>query len=220
MNDREWALRYAPAVRFDLAETIPLRAVGYAVLRESGRSPSFDRGITVPAEAECVIEYQYYWDYDIQHMYDLEHIWVTVGRSGEVLEAQASFHGAYLALWNPELPFAAAPADGHVRAFCQPGKHAFLPSGELFRLKPDWRRCCREEAGGGVLVGGPFHGTYQPTEAENALSVRHIREALTFEPTLRFEGETPASVPYLPWAELAALIPQWLRQELDRLANE
>ena len=130
MTEQELALRYAPIVHFDQNETIPLQAVGYTIAKETTRSQSFPkREIVVPQDAAFVIEYAYYWDYDIQHMYDLEHIWVTVSGDGQVMDAEGSFHGKYLKLLLPELPGALLPTQGHVHAFCQPGKHAFT----LFR---------------------------------------------------------------------------------------
>ena len=217
MTDRETALTYAPIVHFDHAETIPLRAVGYSVVRKSGQSPSFRRELALPEDAAFIVEYAYYWDYDIQHMYDLEHIWVTVGRDGAVMSAQASFHGRFFMLWSPGLPMA-RPLDGtHVHADCQPGKHAFLPDGQLFQLMCGWRESCLADAGGGVLVGWPFAGVYAPTERENELSEQYIRKRLTFEPTLRFDRSAPDNVPFMPWEEMYQAIPVWLRAELDRL---
>ena len=99
MTEQELALRYAPIVHFDQNETIPLQPVGYTIAKETTRSQSFPkREIVVPQDAAFVIEYAYYWDYDIQHMYDLEHIWVTVSVDGQVMDAEGSFHGKYLKL--------------------------------------------------------------------------------------------------------------------------
>ena len=98
------ALDYAPIIHFDENETIPVRAVGFTVFRETAKSVSFPgRTVTVPDSAAFTVEYAYYFDYDIEHMYDLEHIWVTVGKEGEVLAAEASFHGKYLVLLVPGL---------------------------------------------------------------------------------------------------------------------
>ena len=103
MTEQELALRYAPIVHFDQNETIPLQAVGYTIAKATTRSQSFPkREIVVPQDAAFVIEYAYYWDYDIQHMYDLEHIWVTVSGDGQVMDAEGSFHGKYLKLLLPE----------------------------------------------------------------------------------------------------------------------
>ena len=91
MTDAELALRFAPILHFDRAETIPLQAVGYTVFRETARSLSFPgRTVPVPENAACVIEYALFWLYDSQHMYDLEHIWVTVSPKNEVLNAEGS----------------------------------------------------------------------------------------------------------------------------------
>ncbi len=222
MSDLSLAQRYAPSIHFDAAETIPLQAVGYTVFRGAAQSGSFPkRQVIPPAGAAFVIEYAYYWDYDIQHMYDLEHIWVAVGADGQVLDAEGSFHGRYLKLLL-QLSCVLPPTDGHVHAFCQPGKHAFLPDGQMFRLLPDWREACLSGAGGPVLVGGPFGGVYQPTEADNARSIRYIREHLAFEPSMVFTksaedfGLEPA---LMPWAQLWEEIPGRICAECARLAG-
>lgn len=217
MTDYEIVLRYAPLIHFDQNETIPLRAVGYTLCRKSAPSDSFPkRNLLVGGRCALVIEYAYYWDYDIQHMYDLEHIWVSVDADGQVMGAEGSFHGGFLPLY---MPGALPPEDGtHVHAFCQPGKHAFVGMGEVFRAMPFWKECCQEMAGGRVLVGGPFGGAYTPTQEDNRRCNVYIKNHLTFEPTLRFTQEAPCGVPYMPWEELKARIPQWVRAECDRLA--
>lgn len=224
-TDPETALRYAPVLYFDEAETIFPRAVGVTVFREERRSDSFPkRIITLPEGAACVIEYAYYFDYDIGHMYDLEHIWVTVGNDGEPLAAEGSFHGKYLNLLVPEIPGALRPREKRVQAFCQPGKHAFLPAGGLFRLVPGWDSCCRE-AGGPVLIGNPFSAEYAPggkdlfvpERRDDAHSIRYLREQLAFEPTLRFRERPLEKSLYRPWEELFRQIPGWIRQECRRL---
>ncbi len=76
MDDLHLACKYAPIIHYDRAETIPLVSVGYTVFREERRSDSFPKRMVKPDFCGLVIEYALYWDYDIQHMYDLEHIWV------------------------------------------------------------------------------------------------------------------------------------------------
>lgn len=218
MTDHELALQYAPILHFDQNETIPLRAVGYTVARQTIPSPSFPkRNILAGGHTAFAIEYAYYWDYDIQHMYDLEHIWVNVGREGQILGAEGSFHGGFLPLC---LPGAVPPAEGvHVHAFCQPGKHAFLAWGEMFKMMPYWRESCLDMAGGDVLVGGPFEGVYSPTAEDHQRCRRYIKSHLTFEPTLIFTGKAPENLPYMPWEELKALIPRWVMAECRRLLS-
>lgn len=208
MHDKRLAVKYAPIIHFDKAETIPLAAVGYTVFREALRSDSFPKRIVTPDECGLVIEYALYWDFDIQHMYDLEHIWVYVAADGQVTCAEASFHGKYLTLWEPEMSFARLLEETRVHAFCQPGKHAFLPDGQLFRLIPGWQECCREAAGGPVLMGGPFAGAYQPTPEDDRRCEKYIRANCAFTPTLVFDGGTVIAEELLrPWEALKAEIP-------------
>ena len=227
MTDAELVLRFAPILHFDRAETIPLRAAGYTVFRETARSLSFPgRLVPVPENAACVIEYALFWLYDSQHMYDLEHIWVTVSPKYEVLNAEGSFHGKYLNLL-PELPGCLPPADGHVHAFIQPGKHAVLAAGALTRLVPDWREACTE-AGGPVLIGNPFSARWSPSgkdlfipsEADDRHSFRYLRETLSFVPTLDFSRTmSVGDISPEPWPVLFDRIPGLIAAECRRLAE-
>ena len=218
MNDLWLAEKYAPIVHFERGETIPLRRVGYSVFREEARSDSFPKRTVAPGLCGLVIEYAFYWDFDVQHMYDLEHIWVWVAADGRVTRAEGSFHGKFLTLWEPEMPFALAMDATHVHAFCQPGKHAFLPEGRLFRLAPGWRESCNAQSGGAVLVGGPFHGLYQATPEEDERCARYIREHFAFEPTLYFDRGAALSEELLrPWEALKVWIPARISQLLGEL---
>ena len=214
MTDYELVLQYAPRVHFDHNETIPLRAVGYTLTREPMHSDSFPKRHLLPPKGGFTIEYAYYWDYDIQHMYDLEHTWVNVNAEGKVVGAEGSFHGGFIPMYAPQLR---APDGTHVHADSQPGKHAFALSGQMFRILPDWQVCCNRQAAGTILVGGPFGGAYAPTEKDNELANRYVREHLTFEPTMVYDQDPPADVPYMPWPELKAKIPTWIRAEIERL---
>lgn len=226
-KDLELALRYAPIVHFDSNDPIPVRAVGYTVFRETKKSLSFPkRAVEVPASAAFTVEYAYFFDYDIEHMYDLEHVWVTVGKDGNVMDAQGSFHGKFLNMLLLGFPGALMPSGTHAHAFCQPGKHAFLAAGELTRLFPRWDVCCGKEAGGPVLIGNPFCAEYSPTgkdlfvptERDNALSIRYMKERLSFAPSLVFvEKDVPQSL-YMPWETLFDLIPGWIAAECRRLS--
>lgn len=210
------ARRYAPIIHVDVCETIPLLAYGITVFEKTRRSESFPkREVNVPQRCK-VIEYACFWDYDIQHMYDLEHIWVTVDEKGCVCHVEGSFHGKYLNLYDAGMPFALQPEDEHVHAFCQPGKHAFLPDGQQFRLIPGWYESCNMQSGGDVLVGGPFGGCYQPAAEDHARCRRYLREHLAFQPTLKFRRmEEP--VQYMLWDEMARWIPRRVAQECERL---
>lgn len=226
MTDLELALRHAPIIHYDAADTIDLRAVGYTVFRHTAPSQSFPgRQVEVPPEAAFTVEYACYFDYDIGHMYDLEHVWVTVSPEGEVLDAQGSFHGKYLSILVPGWPGSIPPEHGRVHAFCQPGKHAFLAAGNITRLFPHWDTCC-SRAEGGVLLGNPFcaahsptgRDLFTPTAEDHRNAARFLREELSFQPTLDFSrAEIPAPALFMPWPELFQAIPGWIAAECDRL---
>ena len=225
MEDRELALKYAPIIYFDSGETVFPRAVGYTIFTRTARSASFPgREVPVP-EGARVPEYAYYYDYDIEHMYDLEHIWVTVDGDGKAAAAQGSFHGKYLEMLIPGLHGALAPEGNRVQVFCQPGKHAFLPAGDLARIVPGWERCCLEGAGGPVLIGNPFSAKYAPEgkdlfiprPEDDEHSRRYLREKLAFRPTLQYVRRELDPGIYRTWKELYELIPEWIRAECRRL---
>ena len=60
-------------------------------------SPSFRREILLNTEdIKYVIEYAIYWDFDIQHLFELEHVWVYVDHTDRIADCEASFHGKYI----------------------------------------------------------------------------------------------------------------------------
>ncbi len=91
MTDQDLAARYAPQLMLDRAEPYPPYAYGWTIFRAPGQSPSSKFEIT-PAGA-LTLEYAIYYDWDIGHLYDLEHVWVHVGEDGRVIRVEASSHG-------------------------------------------------------------------------------------------------------------------------------
>ncbi|MBW7460502.1 hypothetical protein K0U00_41210, partial [Paenibacillus sepulcri] len=155
MNN-EWISKYAPYIYFDNNEPFfPVR-VGVTVLEEAGPSPSTRRIFEFEdPQVKYLIEYAIYWDYDIQHLYELEHVWIYVGHDGEVVDCDASFHGRH---FKGLLHDRSNLVDGtHVKLYSQPGKHAFLPQPDMFYLLPELMTCTYETAGRrGLLITGPF----------------------------------------------------------------
>src|SRR6476659_1354011 len=96
---RALAARYAPIILFDLREPFLPLAAGYTLFRADAPSPSFPREITLGATdhppAELVIEYAIWWDWDIQHLYELEHAWVYLDAARQVINAEASWPGGF-----------------------------------------------------------------------------------------------------------------------------
>ncbi|MCM1057112.1 MAG: hypothetical protein NC517_05835 [Firmicutes bacterium] len=212
LTDRELAERYLPYLRYDRAEPYRPDAIGYTVHRVDKahsadaifRSPS--SRLQLDAEpGETVIEYAYYYDFDIQHLYDLEHVFVRVDRMGGIIGVLGSFHGKFLNdLIEGETEFEGT----HVILYVQPGKHAFMPRPHYFQLAPDRDRCCMEYAGrAGLLIAPMFEGRLSTDEAFDRKVEQYIRENHAFVPAWEFTDREPEGRHILmPWEELDRLI--------------
>jgi hypothetical protein len=201
--DRATALRYAPRMLFDEAEPFfPLR-VGVTVLDRSAPSPSFRRDIEVP-EAGLAIEYAVYWDWDIQHLYDLEHLWVYVDSGGYVIDAEGSFHGRYL---KALLPDRSNLEGDMVTVYSQPGKHAFSPLPIVFQLLPNFAAATTSAAGeDGALVTRVLEGRVERKAWWDEAATSFLKRA-AFEPSLSYRPFVPSPDIFVPWPELDAELP-------------
>jgi hypothetical protein len=215
MRELDIAERYAPILYFDRLEPfLPVR-VGVSVLREAGPSPSFRRPFPFSDERlDCIVEYAIYWDFDIQHLYELEHVWVYVARDGSVLDAEASFHGKY---FRGLLKDRSNLEDTHVVLYSQPGKHAFSPMVELFDLIPDLHSCTDEGAGAaGLIITSPFAGAYETGEHIDRL-VRAYLQQFRFRPSMVFERYDMPKELFVPWETLRQEVPERIRSIVKRL---
>src|SRR6476659_4107068 len=83
---RAVAARYAPIIEFDQHEPFLPLAAGYTLFQAAAPSPSFRRDVLLYAPdqppAQLVIEYAIWWGWDINHLYELEHVWVFVDAAG------------------------------------------------------------------------------------------------------------------------------------------
>jgi hypothetical protein len=193
----------------------PIR-VGVTVFEAPAPSPSFDRIIQFDtSRIRTVIEYAIYWDYDIQHIYDLEHVWVYMDHEGEIASCEASFHGRYFIGLLPDR--SNLSADNRVKLFVQPGKHAMLPNQDFFHLLPNVESCCQAEAGvDGVLEPDLFSGQFKAGEDIDVRAEKHLRE-FSFRPTFDFVPYKWASDAFVPWTELTKEIPIRMKALLAEL---
>jgi hypothetical protein len=218
MQSKYWeaALRAAPALYLDKLEPfLPIR-VGITIFENSAQSHSVNRMIHVNREkVQFVVEYAIYWDYDIEHLYDLEHVWVYIGHQGEIVSSEASFHGHYfLSLLSDRSNIT---ADNRVKLFVQPGKHALMPLEEVFRLLPNVEICCNEEAGnGGLLEPEMFKGQFKLGADDDKLSETHLR-TFSFQPSFEYVPYEWGSDIFVGWEELRAEIPVRLKKLLANL---
>ena len=216
MTDRELAIKYAPHLYFDKNEPFMIDRIGYSVIRSTQRSPSYERDIWIDKEKVAfVIEYQLYYDYDIQHMYDLEHYWVYVDHVGKVFDGEASAHGHYM---NCFLLTKGIEEETHLPIYVQPGKHANLPDGNLFKLFGNYQTACNELAGvDGLLVANMFKGLIIHDSHTDYQVCTHIREHFSFKPCLEFLPVSYDEDIIVSWEELFLIIPIRINNLLDTL---
>jgi hypothetical protein len=213
----ETVLRVAPLLYMDRQEPFKPIRVGVTIFESSAPSLSFQRNIQVNRDkVRMVIEYAIYWDYDIQHLYDLEHVWVYVNHAGEIESCEVSFHGRYL--FGLMRDRSNLSADQRVRLFVQPGKHAMTPLEEVFHLLPNVESCCMDEAGiDGVLEPSMFKGQYKSGADIDSLAEEHLR-TFSFQPTFDYLPHKWAPDAFVSWDELRAEIPVRMKAILATLA--
>lgn len=216
--DYELALRHAPLIRFDIREPFLPLVVGYTVFREPAASPSFPREIALPEGATCAIEYAVWWDWEIQHLYELEHIWVYVDADEHVVAADASWHAGYHAMVDdtncPPLQ------DGRVILYSESGKHAFAPVKDwLLERAPKTNDSCGRNAGKmGVLVTKLFEGIIGDRTPLNNNVTHAYMERLAFEPSYDFSNIFDLrNAAFVPWPTLFAWIPTRVKWWADHL---
>jgi hypothetical protein len=223
-NARDLAARYAPIILADEREPFEIAAVGYTLFERAGASPSFPkRRVDVGAgsphpydSATRAIEYALWWDWDIGHLYELEHVWTFVGGDGGVVTVEASWHGM----------FGSAEVDGkpvldgtHPILLAQPGKHAMAASSEPFDEIREWaeQEAGRDAGKDGVLDNGLFQGRF-PKTPENDARVTAYLKARAFAPTWNFTRRFQVTREMLvPWRTLAEWIPARVAWWLTRI---
>jgi glycerophosphoryl diester phosphodiesterase len=225
-TERALAARYAPLIRFDAREPFFPLAAGYTVFDRDGPSPSFAAGKEVmlappdkPAATQA-IEYAIWWDWDIGHLYELEHVWVFIDRQGHVIRAEASWHGKWRDVsLGDRLPL----QDDRLVLYSEPGKHAFAPAPDFFQER--WQDHGRTETGflagvGGVLVARYFEKQIDKSPFNDRL-VHTYLSSHSFEPSWQFDNIF-AFEPHMlvPWPALREWIPLRVNHWLKRLRIE
>jgi hypothetical protein len=223
LSNRERAIASFPIIMFDRMEPFLPTRVGYTVFRDPGDSRADYRrslgsesrlDFDLPGLSE-VIEYGVWWDWDIEHLYELEAVWVYLGEDGAYLRLEASWHGGYHEmLVGGSIPM----RDERPLLFSQPGKHAFAPSPEWFPPEKRMILPCTESAGsGGVHVTPLFEGRLRKTPERDRL-VREYLQTKAFVPSFEFTKEwVMPSEAFLPWEDLERWIPLRVEEVIDRL---
>jgi len=219
-SDHEIALRYAAFIRFDAKEPFLPSVVGYTVFHESGSSASFPRDIQLKEKIAFAIEYAIWWDWDIGHLYELEHIWAYVDGDGVLVDIEASWHGGYNRMADGEERFPAE--DNRPALYSEPGKHAFAPSPRwLLERKAKTLASCGGHAGKrGVHVTPLFQGIIQERVPLNNRLVHTYLERLRFEPSFDFSKEFDLrEAIFVPWRQLCEWIPRRISAWVEQLRH-
>lgn len=216
-EDQALAARHCPVLMCDARDPFAPQAIGWSVHHRPGPSPSCRHPLDLQP-GEVLIEYAIWYDWDIQHLYDLEHVWVRL-HGTKVIEVSASCHGARKAMdLTGGLP---ALQDGRPVLYVEAGKHAHWADPVALRLQGGSALCraCGPEAGqGGVHTGNPFHqtGAYAVTPLAHRLAKRKLA-AQAFVPAFCF---APREAELMPWAALADSIPARVQRAMATLETE
>jgi hypothetical protein len=208
---------YAPQLLFDRLEPFfPVR-VGVTIFDQDGPSPSFRRIISFESDTriEKVIEYAIYWDYDIEHLYELEHVWIYVGRDGSVINCECSFHGKFFKGLLKDSSNLSENNPTQVKLYSQPGKHAFSPLLAMLELVPNLNTCTYETAGSAGLLVPDMLRDQMTTDMETNQLVERYLQTFRFRPTMEFTEYTWDKSVFVSWPELLKEIPQRVNHELN-----
>ncbi|KAJ57089.1 hypothetical protein ACMU_00940 [Actibacterium mucosum KCTC 23349] len=204
----------APILMLDRAE--PFRPVGIGVTVFDVPGPSPSSKFHVALRGAVCIEYATYWDHDIGHLYDLEHIWVHLNAAGEVTSVEASFHGQR---HDVDLTLQGK----RPVVWCEAGKHAhFQNAAHRDAMAGATQYMTAQKAGlGGVHLGNRFADEFGAIGPYQHRLARVFLGRLAFAPALgRGLPYDMADGPLCPWSALASFIPQRVQFLLaDMAAN-
>jgi len=212
--------KYSPAIYFDEQEPFYPVRIGMTRFDRPGPSPSV-RGRNIEFDMDMVsfaLEYAIYFDYDIGHLYELEHFWVYVGKDGSVVRAEASFHGDYFfALLKDRSNLEEGT---HVKLYSQPGKHAFTPMLEMLELIPDLYVATNEKAGDGGLLVPHFLAGILETNREIDELVYDYLQTKKFTPSMKFNRYSIEEHQYTEWTDLVNEIPLRIQSCLGEIRRK
>ena len=220
-NALDLAERYAPIILADQREPFSIVAAGYTIFEQEGASPSFSPPRRVEwgsagYPATFAMEYALWWDWDIGHLYELEHTWSFVGAKDEVVAVEASWHGMYS---QHEMNGKPLVEGTHPVLLAQPGKHAMAATIDPFMEIREW---AEQEAGpdagkDGILEGRLFRGR-MPKTPENDARVTAYLKRLAFTPSWKFTRRlTVTRSTLVPWQAMEQWIPARVEWCLGRI---
>lgn len=206
-DDLSLARRIAPTIRFAANEPFLPSKIGITVLDRAEKSPSAPLEVTFEPGVARVIEYAIWWDWDIGHLYELEHIWLKLDADDNIVRVDASAHGKLFAmtLEDGSLP----TENGRVTLYSEPGKHAFhATAAAIIDKRRAMTAACSELAGNGlVLINAMFAEAFAGVTREDHRAVKRYLQDRAFQPSFDFSQRFDLSdIDYMSWPDLHAYI--------------
>jgi len=207
-SDLDIAELFAPILLLDSTEPFRPQAVGYKIYRNSGRSPSFPRQVKLATRrfsADLVIEYAFWWDWDINHLYELEHLWIYIDADDRIVGLEGSWHGSISDLYKQGL---LKFKNDHPIVLAAPGKHAFALEGLRFmQHQSQFPGITSKYAGiNGTERSELFAQSIERTPHSDRL-VQSYLARYAFEPSWIFKIEIEINQILVPWRALESWIP-------------
>jgi putative hydrolase of the HAD superfamily len=166
-------------------------------------------------EAAKVIEYAFYYDSDIIHVYDLEHAYAYLDKDDKLIGVKATRHGVIMTHYGK--PEDIKYFKGHPILYSIPGKHNHVVSLKQVNQRLI-RKSCEQHAGS----DGIYHVQFFNPKIWNKikpydLGRKKIHEIylkkFSFSPSYRFRRVfIPSRAIMMPWFQLMNEIP-------DRMIN-
>ncbi|WP_319496687.1 HAD family hydrolase [uncultured Cohaesibacter sp.] len=211
------ARQLAPILLCDKNEPFEPAVVGISHLKRGEPSPSFHHKnpfTRAPNRTNSVLEYAIWWNGDIQHLYELDHVWIYLNENNSPIHITASAHGEMIDISQSNWQ------DRQIRLFCEPGKHALAPTSAEIIEKRAWldEACSSSEQIYGFQIPDAFkdHLSFL-SPYDHFLACDYLR-GMRFQPSYRFEKSFDLSkVPFVSWNELETLIPRLLRDQTEEL---
>lgn len=206
-NDERLARALAPVIRFCANEPFFPSAVGISFISAPGQAVAAPRQIDFEPGVARVIEYAVWWDWDIQHLYELEHIWLKLDENDKLVSVAASRHGG---LYDMRRSDGSLPIEnGRVTLYAEPGKHAFHPEpASMEAVHKNLAGACSGTtlhafSKGHILINDMFRDAFSCFTKEDHRRVRRYLQMRAFGP--EFDFTQTVELAHLPFASFAAL---------------
>lgn len=170
--------------------------------------------------AALVIEYAIYYDSDIQHIYDLEHVWIYLDHHYQIIGVKASRHGMFVTQYETVKEI--KTKNGHPILYIDPGKHAHHVTPKTMRKKILYACNTQQLSAQGMY---PVHfftpaiwQQFKDVYPGKAKIIQYYKENFAHPPSFHFKKYLIPERPLLVgWKALENEIPQRVYQFLKRI---